>query len=95
MVDKNLTIQGLGWLEVSGNNSSRIFQLMPGNTLWVKNIALKNGKAMTNGGAIFVKGHLILENVTLQNNFENTVRKSMTLNGAGSFEAKGTIQIFN
>ena len=95
MIEKNITIQGLGWLEVSGNMSSRIFQLMPSNTLWVKDIALKNGKAMTNGGAIFVKGHLILENVTLQNNFENTVRKAMTLNGAGSFDAKGTIQIFN
>jgi len=94
-INKNLTLQGLGMLNsmVSGNMSSRIFHLLPGNTFTVRDMALKNATSVSNGGAIYVEGSLRLENVILQNNFENGVPKAMTLNGAGSFEAMGTIQI--
>ena len=95
VINKDLTLNGLGIANsmISGNNASRIFHLMPGKQFTIKNLALKNATAVTNGGAIYVEGNLILENILLQNNFENGVPKAMTLNVTGSFEAKGTIQI--
>jgi hypothetical protein len=95
LINKDLTISGLGMMDlmVSGNNASRVFQLMPGNTLRLEDLTLKNSTSASNGGAVWVKGSLILENVMLQNNFENGVPKSMTLQSPGSLEVIGTIQI--
>ncbi len=97
VLDKNLTISadGLIDIDITGNNASRIFTIQPSNMVTIKSLGLKNATSMNNGGAVFVKGHLILENAILQNNFENGVPKSMTLNGAGTFEARGIIQIKN
>jgi hypothetical protein len=94
-INKNLNLYGLGMnsLMISGNNASRIFHLMPGHTFVIKDLALKNATEVNNGGAIFVKGNLKLMNVRLQNNYENGVPKAMTLNGSGSFEAMGSIEM--
>jgi hypothetical protein len=66
---------------------------MPGKIFEINDLSLKNATSMNNGGAIFVKGSLILENVIFQNNYENGVPKAMTLNGSGSLEARGLIQM--
>lgn len=96
-ITKNLTLSGLGVsnLTVSGNNASRIFELMSGNNFTVKNMTLKNATAVTNGGAIFAKGNLFLENVTFQNNFENGVARAITVGNTGSMQATGTILLMN
>ncbi len=53
------------YLTISGNNQSRIFNLFDGNIFTLKTLTLKNAVAATNGGAIYVKGNLNLENVLL------------------------------
>ena len=95
MINKNITLNGLGMnsLMVSGNMSSRIFHLLSGYTFKVTNMALKNASSVTDGGAILIKGNLILENIILQNNYENGLHKAMTIQSGGSFEAMGSIQM--
>jgi hypothetical protein len=97
LINKNITLTGLGInsLMVSGNMASRIFQLLPGYTFKVTDMALKNASSLTEGGAILIKGNLILENIVLQNNYENGVHKAMTIQSGGSFEAMGSIQVMN
>jgi hypothetical protein len=81
VINKDLILSGPGMmnLTISGNFTSRIFHLVPGNNLSIENMSLKNASAVTNGGALFVEGNLILEYMILQHNFENGMPKSMTL----------------
>ncbi|MBK9105954.1 MAG: hypothetical protein IPL92_15620 [Saprospiraceae bacterium] len=57
VIDKNLTLNGLGVVNsmISGNNASRIFTRCQGKHFTIKNLALKNATAVTNGGAIYVE----------------------------------------
>jgi hypothetical protein len=95
LINKNLTLSGLGMqdLTISGNNASRIFHLFPGHTFIIKDMALKDAETNPNGGAIFVKGNLMLQNVMLQHNFENGNPKSMTLSNTAIFEVNGNLEI--
>jgi hypothetical protein len=97
IIDKNITLSGpgLNQLIISGNNNSRIFNLILGKNLSLDNLSLKNANTLTNGEAIFVKGNLTLQNVLLENNFENGVNKSMTLISPGSFTTIGQVYIKN
>ena len=93
LIDKNLTVIGPGLstdLTLSGNNNSRIFHVVTGKTLTLKNLSLINGnEPAPNGGAIYVQGNLVLENMILDNNFENGITpKGITINSPG-----GLIQI--
>jgi hypothetical protein len=88
VIDKNLTISGLGSvsdLSLSGNSTSRIFHVLPGKTLSLQNLTLKNANAPApNGGALYVQGILTLQNMLIQNNFENGVTpKGITVNAVG------------
>ena len=96
-VDKNLTIQGLGVasLTLSGNNSSIIFHVLPGSNLIVKDVALKNATAVSNGGAIHAQGNIKLQNVLLQNNFENGIPKSLTIVNPSILEIVGNVNFKN
>ncbi len=97
VINKNLILSGLGMMNItlSGNNTSRIFHLLAGNTLEIENMSLKNANAITNGGALFVEGQLILENLLLQHNFENGAPKSMTLISTSMMEIVGNVNILN
>lgn len=94
-IDKDLTIEGLGMtsLVLSGNNSSAIFHILPEYDLMLKDIALKNAHAPTNGGAIYAQGNISLQNVLLQNNFENGIPKSMTITSTAVVEINGVVDI--
>jgi hypothetical protein len=95
IIEKNITLSGTGVLDltISGNNSSRIFQVLAGRSLTIKDLVLKDGAADNNGGAIYTKGFLTLENVLLQNNFENGIPKSMTLMSPGNLTVLDTVII--
>jgi hypothetical protein len=95
VVNKNIRLSGVGLfdLDITGNNASRIFTLQPNKTFTIDNLSLKDATAATNGGAILTHGHLILDGVVLQHNFENGVPKAMTISPTGIFEAKGIVQI--
>ena len=92
-ISKNLTIIGLGAnnLTLSGNNSTRVFHVLPGYTLTLQDIALKNATAATNGGAIFVEGNLNLNNVLLENNMESGVPKSLSVTSTAQVEIIGNV----
>jgi len=85
---------GITHMTLSGNNSSRIFHVLPGKTLILKDLSLKNATAPTNGGAIFVEGGLTLDNILLQNNFENGIHKGLTVvSPAGVVQMVHSVQV--
>jgi autotransporter-associated beta strand protein len=93
LIDKNITISGPALatdLMLSGNNASRIFHVIAGKTLTLKNMSLINANAASPfGGAIYVQGNLTLQNMVLDNNFEDGITpKGITINSPG-----GLIQI--
>ena len=97
VINSNITLNGLGMpnLTISGNNTSRIFHLMPGYTLTAKNLTLKDGNNSVNGGAVFVEGTLNLENVMFSHNFQGAVPKAMTLAPSATLNIAGSVQIKN
>jgi hypothetical protein len=96
-VTKNLTINGLGMvnLTVSGHNNSRIFHILPGNTLTVKNLSLKDATAITNGGALFIEGNLIMENALLEHNSQNGIPKAWTASNSSHITVNGNVNVKN
>jgi len=97
VIKKNLILSGLGMthLTISGSNTSRIFHIFPGKDLHIKNMALKNATSVTNGGALLVEGDLTLDNVLLQNNFENGTFKGMTVISPATVMVIGNVDIKN
>ena len=95
VINKNLTLSGLGKLNltISGNNMSRVFQINLGKTFTVKDMALKNANAPSQGGAALVAGGLILENVLLQNNKEDGSAKALTILPGALVEARGSVEV--
>ena len=81
IINKNIILVGSGMLDltISGNNASRIFHILPGKSLTLENMALKNASYPSNGGAIWTEGDLELKNVLFENNLESGIAKSMTL----------------
>lgn len=95
IIDKDLTLTGLGMgnVSISGNNESRIFNLYPGHHFVVQHLTLQDGSAMTNGGALFVQGHLMLQEVMFKHNFENGVPKALSLSPGAIFEVNGNLEL--
>ncbi len=83
IIDKsNAVVNGPGKSFVlSGSNTNRIFDINAGITFEIKNIALKNGVATSNGGAFYNQGTLTLDNVLLQNNKQGSLPKAYTTTG--------------
>ncbi len=81
MIDKNITLAGLGktHLSISGNMSSRAFHLLPGYSMEINNMMLKDCVKPVQGGAICVEGTLTFDNIILQHNFENGVPKALSV----------------
>lgn len=71
VVDRTLKIDATGFaalLEISGENSSRIFDVAPGGHLELCGLHLTEGFALENGGAIRNKGSLVVKNCLLDYN---------------------------
>lgn len=68
-IDKNLTIQGNGFIftKIDGNSTGRIFSINQADTVSITGVGLQNGNA-TNGGAITTKGYTTISNSYLNNN---------------------------
>jgi hypothetical protein len=83
VIDKpNAVVNGPGKTFVlSGSNTNRIFDINAGITFELKNIALKNGVATTNGGAFYNQGTTTLDNVLLQNNKQGATPKAYSTTG--------------
>ncbi len=95
VIGKNLTLLGPGInnLTISGNNNSRIFYLPSNTNFHVESLALKDSYAAYNGGAILARGNLTFQNVGLENNFQSSVPKSLTLNNTSHLTIKGMVDL--
>ena len=80
-------------LTISGNNASRIFRISSGWNVEIKNITLKDATEAADGGAILVEGNLTLENILLENNFENGIPKSMTVSPGALVTIVGNVDV--
>jgi CSLREA domain-containing protein len=71
-IDKTLTITGPGAnrLTLSGNNASRVFEIVNASTLTLTGLTIANGRHLENGGGIFSDegGLLRLNECNLSNN---------------------------
>jgi hypothetical protein len=94
VINKDLTVIGTGVedLSISGNLSSRIFNLNQNNDFHLEELTLKNASATTNGGAILVNGDLFLRNVLLKTNFQNGIPKGLTLTSGALLNIKGNVE---
>ncbi len=75
VIDKSLTIIGpeAENLIVSGNNTSRIFQIAVGCSLMVYNLTISDGNSgLGTGGSILNQGELYLSNCVIKNNISNS-----------------------
>jgi hypothetical protein len=88
LISKNLTISGPGAssLTISGNNSSRVFEIGSGFTVAISGLTIQNGSADTGGGFVN-SGTLMLSNSTLSGN-------RATIAGGGILNA-GTLTLTN
>ncbi|HEX3083467.1 MAG TPA: choice-of-anchor Q domain-containing protein, partial [Pyrinomonadaceae bacterium] len=100
LITTSLTIQGpgAGTLTISGNNSSRVFEILPNQTATLSGITIANGmvnaiNGTNKGGGILNAGNLTIDSCTISN---NTSTGSGSINFAGGiFNATGTLNITN
>ena len=76
-ITKNLDIEGAAHITVSGNNSSRVFDIRPGIDATLAGLTISNGQVKASsttsdvilfGGGIYNAGALTLSNCTVSNN---------------------------
>lgn len=79
-INKNLSIIGLGIddLYVSGGSNSRIFDIHVTRELFLQSLTLKDGFAVSNGGALYNRGILTLEDLRLKDNMQGGISKALT-----------------
>ena len=91
LINKNLTIQGTGAnnLTISGNNTSRVFNIAAGTTVGIDRLTVANGQIVGSfdGGGIANSGTATLTNVTVRNNTAG--------DDGGGIVNFGTLNIFN
>lgn len=82
----NLTVDASavsGGISISGNNSSRIFQVNSSVTVTLNSLTITNGNIASDGGGIYNFGTLTLSRCAVLGN-------TATLSGAGIFSADGS-----
>jgi predicted outer membrane repeat protein len=92
-IEKNLTISGAGHdIVISGNNTTRLFNISYGTTTTLEYLTLKNGAFLDDhGGAIYDNGSfLTISHVTFDN---NRVTGSSTKGGAIYHGSNGALTI--
>ena len=93
VISSTKVVSGLGQsnLQLSGDNNNRIFQVNLGANLSLLDIGLYNTDEPTNGGAIWNRGTLNVNNVILENNREAGIPKVWS--GDGQFIIQGEVII--
>jgi hypothetical protein len=99
IINKNLDIVGLGAanLAVSGQNSSRVFEIAAGATDTISGLTIENGNGGFNpgdwgpGGGIFNSGTLTVSGSILSGNYAGYI--SAYLNGGGGIFNTGTLTL--
>jgi hypothetical protein len=97
MIAKDLTITGpgAGVITVSGNHSSRVFNIAATFTVEISGLTIADGRVTgtaANGGGIFNAGKLTLTDSTVSSNYASDIASHA--NGSGIFNA-GTLMVTN
>ncbi|MGB1041518.1 MAG: hypothetical protein ACPGVD_11635, partial [Flavobacteriales bacterium] len=94
VIDKDVVIMGIDSAStlIDGGNLSRIFYIAPGVNVTISHVKLQNGKTKE-GGAIYNRGNLNLDAVSLVNNKAQISNLGHTKGGA--IYNKGRITITN
>jgi hypothetical protein len=68
-ISSDMILDGTGQsIAISGNNALRMFDIIPGATVTIKDLTLTNGAGSNCGGAISNSGNLTLLDATISNN---------------------------
>lgn len=94
-IDRNLYLLGLHQdsLIISGEDNSRIFNVLPNLYVGIEKMKLIRGKSPTEGGAILNQSqNLLLKNVVFEKNKEGIANKALTNKGHIRIENKVIIK---
>ena len=97
LIDKNLTITGpgAGQLTVSGNNSSRVFEVAGGMQASLSGLSIRNGYAVNGAGILVDTGAVLaVSNATLSGNSATKPQKYVG-NWGGGIDNYGTATVSN
>ena len=90
LIDKNLTITGLGArvLTVNGHRNDRIFEIAAGRSVSISDLTITNGKATLHsgligkvGGGIYTSGSLTLISCSINDNFAGETNMDVSSGG--------------
>ncbi len=83
LINKNLVIDAMPAddIIVSGQLTTRLFNVQSGKQFSLSNITLHGGNHPTQGGAIFNAGQVILDNTVFVRNMQGTIPRSWTSTG--------------
>jgi hypothetical protein len=82
-IETGVTIAGGNSVTLSGGNTTRLFNILPGASLSLRQIILTNGNAgSTNGGAVLNRGTLVIQ--------DSVVRNSQAERGGGVYSQTGS-----
>ncbi len=89
--DRSVTIDASAapGIAVSGNSSSRVFQVGSSATVSMSDLVIRDGVAAPQGGGILNLGTLNLDRVTVTDNLENSTGTSFDLGGGGIYNGDG------
>ncbi len=92
-VNKTVHIEGMTvhGTYISGSNQNAIFEVGNSGVLSLETMRLLEGSAVTNGGAVYNQGELILKDLILDNNKENGIPRAIS--GTGNVLIKGVVKI--
>src|SRR5207237_1712481 len=91
-LNKDVTIQGPGasQLTVSGNNASRVFLILSGNTVTLDGLTVSGGRSAADGGGIFKSsGTVTISNCVVSGNVVTAG------GGGGIYNGTGPMTIIN
>lgn len=79
-IDRDIEIIGLGKdiINIDANFASRVFEIDSTSNFILRNLQIVNGAEMSNGGAVFNRGTLHLDDVRFIGNLENGFPKAFT-----------------
>jgi hypothetical protein len=91
-ISQNLTITGpgAGIITVSGNNASRVFEVVPAVTVAISGLTIANGRSLV-GGGVFNSGMLTITDSTISGNTATTA--AFHLGGGGIYNDNGTVTV--
>jgi CSLREA domain-containing protein len=92
-IGKNITISGPGALSlaVDGNNASRVFHILAGETVTISNLTIRNGNSNAGGGIYNEHGTLTVNNCAVSGNTASSIGGGIYNDAFGGINATLTL----